>query len=167
MPTKAATNSLIHRALLLGVALLLLTTPLSAQLSNDVRVKALGKRLMCMCGCNQLLGECNHVGCTVSTAMLKKLEERVGRNESDDLILQGFVQEYGAKVLAQPPASGFTLLAWVMPFAALIGGFFIVRGVLLRWRHEPVPESAAPTASPELRARAAAEADRDDWGGGN
>ena len=32
-----------------------------ARASND-----LGHRLMCTCGCAQLLGECNHVGCPES-----------------------------------------------------------------------------------------------------
>ena len=33
----------------------------------------------------------------------------VARNDSDDLILQAFVQEYGPTVLAEPPTKGFNL----------------------------------------------------------
>jgi cytochrome c-type biogenesis protein CcmH len=158
---RAATRTLHKFALLAGLALL--ASPLAAQLSNDTRVRTLSKRMMCLCGCNQILGECNHVGCSVSTEMLKKLEARVAGAESDDLILQAFVQEYGPKVMAQPPASGFTLLAWLMPFVVLIGGTFVVRAVLLRWRRQPATVPATPDIAPELLARAAAEADRDDW----
>jgi len=50
-----------------------------------------------------------------STAMLKKMDQRVAANDSDDLILQSFVQEYGEQVLAEPPASGFNMLAWMIP----------------------------------------------------
>lgn len=158
---RAGTRTLRQLALLACLALL--ASPLAAQLSNDTRVRALSKRMMCLCGCNQILGECNHVGCSVSTEMLKKLEVRVAGAESDDLILQAFVQEYGPKVMAQPPASGFTLLAWLMPFVVLIGGTFVVRAVLLRWRRKPAPVTATPNVAPELMARAAAEADRNDW----
>jgi len=161
---KAGTESFC-RGLVLGVVMLALSWPVAAQLSNDTRTRALSKRMMCLCGCNQILGECNHVGCTVSTEMLKKLEARVAGNESDDLILQAFVQEYGPKVLAQPPASGFTLLAWLMPILALIGGSFVVRAFLLRWRHQSAPAAGGPAVSAELLARAAEEADRDDWEG--
>ena len=46
-------------------------------------------------------------------------------------ILAGFVQEYGVVVLAAPPAKGFDLIAWIMPFAvsaaALIGTILLVR----------------------------------------
>ena len=38
------------------------------------RAKRLGGGLMCMCNCNQILTQCNHVGCTRSAAMLKKLD---------------------------------------------------------------------------------------------
>ena len=82
--------------------LLLALSPVYAQRSD--RAKRIGGRLWCMCSCNQILTQCNHVGCSTSTAMLKKLDQLVERNEPDDLVIQAFVQEYGTQVLAQPPA---------------------------------------------------------------
>jgi cytochrome c-type biogenesis protein CcmH len=132
--------------------------------------KALSKRLMCMCGCNQILGECNHVGCTVSTEMLRKLDERVARGESSDLILQSFVQEYGLAALAEPPAEGFNrvmyILAWVIPLA----GFVLVTLVVRRWRAaRPTTAPAGPRVPREIleaaRRRAAAETEEDYSGG--
>lgn len=114
---------------------------LLAQPQTSGAVKRVGKRMMCLCGCNQVLVECNHVGCSVSAEMIKKLERRVAANEPDDLILQAFVQEYGQRVLAEPPASGFNLAAWVMPLFALVMGTMIVGVVLVRMRR-PVAATA-------------------------
>lgn len=131
--------------LLLGAGLLLAQIP-----GQSDRAKSLGKRLMCMCGCNQILVECNHVGCTMSTKMLQQLDERIGRNESDDLILQSFIQEYGQKVMSQPPSSGFGLAGWIAPFAALLLGFVVVRAVLLQMRASKAAAVAAAGTSVHL-----------------
>jgi cytochrome c-type biogenesis protein CcmH/NrfF len=105
--------------------------------STSERVQRLGERLKCMCGCNQILTQCNHVGCTVSARMLRELNERVGRNESDDLTLQSFVQEYGPEVAIVPKTRGFDLTAWAMPGVALATGIVLVLWVLSRWRRGP------------------------------
>jgi cytochrome c-type biogenesis protein CcmH len=74
--------------------------------------------------------------------MIKKLEQRVERNEPEDLTLQSFVQEYGQRVLAEPPTKGFSQLAWYMPIAAVLLGLVIVRAVLLRMRAPAVAAAA-------------------------
>ncbi len=93
----------------------------------------LNHRLMCTCGCAEILGECNHVGCTSSTAELAMLRKEIGAGMSDDQILTSFVAKYGAVVLAAPPKRGFDLVAWIAPFAvfaaALLGTILLVR----RW----------------------------------
>ncbi len=154
-------------ALLLAAALVIFAAPGGAQIpGSSEKAQKIGKRLMCMCGCNQVLVECNHVGCSVSTAMLKELDARLARNEPEDLLIQSFVQQYGEKVLSQPPAKNFNLLAWVMPFFALLMGLFVVRFYLLRWRHQTPAIAGMPGSSPEispdLLARARAEMDLED-----
>ncbi len=126
-------------------------------------VKRVGKRMMCLCGCNQVLAECNHVGCSMSAGMIDQLEQRVARNESDDLILQAFVQEYGQRVLAEPPATGFNLAAWVMPLFALVVGAIVVLVTLTRMRR-PAAAPAAPRGvrvSAEALERLRMQADRE------
>lgn len=152
---------------LLAVALVLFALPGGAQIpGSSEKAQKIGKRLMCMCGCNQVLVECNHVGCSVSTAMLKELDTRLARDEPEDLLVQSFVQQYGEKVLSQPPAKNFNLLAWVMPFAALLMGLFVVRILLLRWRHQTPAVAGMPGAgteiSPEFLARARRDMDFED-----
>ena len=138
--------------------LALVAYPAGAQKTE--RAKALGARMMCMCGCNQVLTACNHVGCPISDPMLKELDERVARNEPDDLTVQAFVQEYGIAVIAQPASHGFGLMAWVLPFLVLgVGGWLIVI-VVRRWRYLPV--AAVPHVSPELLERARKESGDDE-----
>jgi len=97
------------------------------------RLYDLDHRLMCTCGCAQILGECNHVGCTQSTQELTELRADIAEGMSDQQILSAFVAKYGATVLAAPPAHGFDLVAWIAPFAvfaaALAGTILLIR----RW----------------------------------
>ena len=72
---------------------------------------------MCACGCNQVLLECNHVGCTYSDRMRNELTAAIERGDNDSLVLQSFVQKYGNTVLAAPTTTGFNRIAWIMPFA--------------------------------------------------
>src|SRR5579864_3504429 len=75
------------------------------------RFQDLGHRMMCVCGCNQVLLECNHVGCPYSDRMRNQLLAAVERDSSDDSVLQSFVQEYGTIVLAAPTNQGFDRVA--------------------------------------------------------
>jgi cytochrome c-type biogenesis protein CcmH len=144
--------------------------PLVAQTQQEDRVKAIGGKFLCMCGCNQILTQCNHVGCTVSAAMLKELRQRVDRGESEASITQAFVQEYGTTVYAEPPKTGFSLIAWAMPVIYFIGGAVLVLFVISRWRKRPQAvgvDAAAPVTasgakiSPEAMERARAQAARE------
>jgi cytochrome c-type biogenesis protein CcmH/NrfF len=97
------------------------------------RYNNLNHRLMCTCGCAQILGECNHVGCPNSAGELDELRVGIADNRSDQQIFDSFVAKYGAVVLAAPTTHGFDLVAWIAPFAvfgaALLGTILLVR----RW----------------------------------
>ncbi len=110
---------------------------------SGTRFNTLGHKMMCTCGCGQILLECNHVGCTVSGGMRDELMAGLSRGDSDDLILQNFVQKYGPTVLAAPTTKGFNEVAWIMPFAvlllALLGTFLLVRRWKLKSASMPAP----------------------------
>jgi cytochrome c-type biogenesis protein CcmH len=125
------------------------------------RAKALGQKPMCVCGCNQILTACNHVGCQYSHKMLQELDQLVARNDSDDLILQAFVQEYGPTVLAEPPTKGFDWAAWIVPIVVPLIAIFLVWQVVRRWRLRAQLAPAGLGVSPELLARAQHESDKD------
>ena len=111
----------------------LISSQLQAQ-QADNRVKQIGGKFMCMCGCNQVLTQCNHIGCTTSTSMLKELNQAVARGDSETDITSGFVQEFGTKVYAEPPKSGLSLVAWSLPSIYLLLGTLLVIFVIWRWR---------------------------------
>lgn len=146
--------------LALAVAAILLSGLLYAQ--NSDRAKRVGGQLMCMCNCNEILTQCNHVGCTMSAAMLKQLDQRVQTTSSDDLLLQSFVQEFGTKVLASPPAQGFNLLAWFIPGIAFGAGLALVIVVIRQWRRRfELAPAGGPPVSSEILERARRQADRE------
>jgi cytochrome c-type biogenesis protein CcmH len=156
----------IFLAMLIGAAssLPLLVAPLPAQQPSD-RAHQIGGKFMCMCGCNQVLSQCNHVGCTVSTAMLKEVDQGLARGDSEETITQAFVQEFGTKVYAEPPHSGFSLVAWSMPAVYLAVGLVLVLFVISRWRKRPVHAVSSVASStgisPEILERARLRAARE------
>jgi cytochrome c-type biogenesis protein CcmH/NrfF len=89
----------------------------------------------------------------------------VARGDSETVITQAFVQEFGTKVYAEPPHSGFSLVAWSMPAVYLAIGLVLVLFVISRWRKRPA-HAAADSAtgagiSPELLAKARERATRE------
>lgn len=136
----------------------------AARAQDTPRSKALSLKLMCVCGCNQILGQCNHIGCSYSYSMLKELDDR-NRNhpdDPDDLTLQAFVQEYGPTVLAEPPTKGFSRAAWLMPVVVPLVSLYLLWEVVRRWRQRAaIATASGPNISPELLARAHRESIRE------
>ena len=111
---------------------------------SDARFNKLGHQLMCMCGCNQILLECNHVGCTYSDRMRNELTAGLERGDSASLVLQSFVQKYGNTVLAAPTTTGFNRVAWIMPFAVFAAALALTVWFVRLW-------SSRAVAQPVLR----------------
>jgi Cytochrome C biogenesis protein len=143
----------------------------AVQLTSEqiARAKSLGKRVKCMCGgCDDAAGLCTHSGgafagpCDTAKAELKEIDARVARGDSDSLILQSFVQEYGPTVLIEPPKAGFDWLAWIMPVAFPIVALFLVWYVVRKWhRRAALAPASGPPISAEVMARARREADKE------
>ena len=127
--------------------------------STAARFSDLSHRLMCSCGCAQLLGECDHVGCPSRGQEMADLGTQIAAGKTDQQILNWFAVKYGATVLAAPPARGFDLLAWIAPFAvfgaALFGTILLIRhwGNLPGGKMQPVAVSNPANMSPAERAR--------------
>jgi cytochrome c-type biogenesis protein CcmH len=132
---------------------------------SGARFNDLGHRMMCVCGCKQILLECNHVGCQYSDRMRAELMGALDRGDSDDLTLQAFVQKYGTIVVAAPTTKGFNRVAWIMPFVALALGLTTVVLVVRAWKNRPTPafaDGVKPLRGSELehfRAQAQKETD--------
>ena len=128
-----------------GVQLMLVVAALFTFMGvgdEDARFRDLGHHLMCVCGCSQILLECNHVGCTYSDRMRGELAASLDRGDNDELALQSFIQKYGTTVVAAPSTKGFGKVAWIMPFVALIAGMATVILVVRSWKNRPTPALA-------------------------
>jgi cytochrome c-type biogenesis protein CcmH len=144
--------NLIRRALHCAV-LCLAVFGLSGAGDPATRFTQIGHQLMCICGCGQVLLECNHVGCPDSDNMRNELSAAIARGDNDSLVEQTFVQKYGPTVLAAPTTAGFDRAAWIMPFVALLLGFGVVVLVVRAWKNRPEPALAdglRPASGAEL-----------------
>jgi cytochrome c-type biogenesis protein CcmH/NrfF len=134
-------------------------TMLGADDNSTTRLDKIGHKLVCQCGCGQILMECNHVGCPVSGPMINDLRAQLAAGTSEGAILQTFIAKYGPIVLAAPIRGGFDDVAWIVPYATLILGTFGVALLIVYWhrRHNRLhPAAAIPlpdTTSSEVRDR--------------
>lgn len=117
----------------------------------SARYDHLNHQLMCSCGCGQVLGECNHVGCPDSPVQLSELRTAMNTSMTDQQILDSFAAKYGATVLAAPRTQGFDLVAWIAPLAVFLAALL---GTILLVRHWSVgrKNGAEPASTPEMNA---------------
>lgn len=132
---------LINRLLLVLVAGLCLAQSSSDLLTPSIR--RVGDRLACLCGaCKNTVATCQMLGCHYSSPARERIAKLQGEGKNDDAIVADFISREGKRALAVPPAEGFHLLGWIMPFAALGLGVWMIYAFMKRYRK---PE-AAPVA---------------------
>jgi cytochrome c-type biogenesis protein CcmH len=124
---------------------MLLLVPALSTADTD-RAKAVGSKLMCICGCQQVLTECNHIHCPSSVPMRGEVNEKLAAGMTDDQLLKSFVEKYGTAVLAAPAFSGiFNRTAWLTPIAALVIGLAGLIFYLRRLKSTTAPPAPAAT----------------------
>jgi cytochrome c-type biogenesis protein CcmH len=106
--------------------------------------------LTCQCGCGLTVANCNHPQCEFSVPVRSQIERMIAQGMSGAQIIQFFRAKYGEKILSAPTREGFNLLAWIIPFAAVFAGCFIIVGAISRWRANPVMETEATADGPAL-----------------
>lgn len=148
-PHKSIFDRLLLRTFVQVSAVCLLLIFIVGAGDTTARYNYLGnQKLICTCGCNQILLKCNHVGCTVSTQEERELRTALARGDSDQLILQDFVQKYGPTVLAAPPESGFNLVAWIAPGVVFLLAMFAAALVIRKWKLHTVAMPAEIASDP-------------------
>jgi len=95
----------------------------------------------------------------VALRMKRYIRERLAAGASEAQIKAELVDQFGPGVLAEPPKSGFDLLAWLVPFAVLVAGAVGVGLVVWAWSRRRGEEDTGPPAAldPELERRVDAE----------
>jgi cytochrome c-type biogenesis protein CcmH/NrfF len=155
--------------ILLALALVFAAVPLFGQapVQTTDRARVLGKQLMCTCGCGDTAGSCSHPGaafsgpCEVAKKRLAEIDERIGRGESDENILQAFVKEYGEAALAAPPVRGFNWFAYTFPGIAFAVGLALVIMIIRVWRRPVATPLAGPAVSAEMLEHARRQIEQD------
>jgi cytochrome c-type biogenesis protein CcmH/NrfF len=104
---------------------------------NNARYDNLGGKIMCTCGCGQMLLKCNHVGCPNSAKMIQQLRTQVASSNDDEAVLNFFRTEWGVTTVVEPAHHGFELLAWILPFAGLAVGVVLLVLVVRKWSSRP------------------------------
>lgn len=146
----------MRRALVLGLAVALLAAGGALGSEQKPTLAELEKELICPT-CQTTLELSSS---PVAERMRVFIRERIAAGDTKSEIKDALVAQFGEAVLAAPPKSGFSLLAWVLPLA---GGAIAVAAVavaLRRWsRLRPEGEGQAqsknggPPLDPELERR--------------
>jgi cytochrome c-type biogenesis protein CcmH/NrfF len=117
-----------------GVIIVIVAVLTMGAADTSIRFNDLGHKMMCVCGCNQILIECNHVGCPDSDRMLGELRAGLAGGAGDKSILASFQEKYGPTVLAAPMLTRFNIVAWVVPPGLLLIGIGGTVALVRRWR---------------------------------
>lgn len=121
-------------------------------------LRSISDSVICQCGgCNHNLNVCPHHNCSSKAEMDELIQKKIAEGKDETSILQDLVLRYGVKVLASPPAKGFTLAVWILPGVALVAGLTVLIVLVRKWR-KPSGESAnAPSVSADPKVLAAVE----------
>ncbi len=71
---------------------------------------------------------------TIAQQMRQVIREQLQSGKSEQDVVQYFVRSYGDQIVWLPLWQGFSLLAWLVPMAFLLGGVGLVFIVLREWR---------------------------------
>lgn len=157
---KKTMNRLAQFAVAPTIAIALL---LSMGASNpNVRYHRISHQLMCVCGCHELLANCNHDTCPDSPVELAELKADLAKGMTDHEVFAAFQNEYGPTVLAAPMLTRFNMVAWIVPPLLLLLGIFGVMGLVRKWRLRTadVPVEADVEDFDDLRSRIRKETDQ-------
>ena len=100
----------------------------------EERFKKLSNELRCPT-CQGLAVKDSEAG--FSTSIKGKIRELMEKGDSDEEIIAYFTERYGEWILRAPPVSGFNLVLWILPGAAIFTGFLWVLYRSKKWVEKP------------------------------
>jgi cytochrome c-type biogenesis protein CcmH len=115
--------------------------------SLDARVTAVGATVRCPI-CPEPI-PLNDVQTAQAIHMRQFIRDQLRHGLSEDQVRQELVARYGTGILLAPPQGGFDLLAWVVPFGALVACAIAALVALRRWSSSGArPDDPSPPAPP-------------------
>jgi cytochrome c-type biogenesis protein CcmH len=108
---------------------------------SDDEVNAIARELYCPVCENVPLDVCPTQACEQWRATIR---EKLVAGWTEQQIKEYFVEQYGARVLATPPARGLNWLVYILPPVAFVAGAFVLFQAIRSWRKEETTQSAPP-----------------------
>ena len=106
---------------------------------SDDQVNHIAHQLYCPVCENTPLDVCPTEACRQWRDLIR---QQLAQGWTEGQIKQYFVQQYGARVLAEPPETGINWLIYILPPLIILAGAFILFRALRMWT-KPVSGSAA------------------------
>ncbi len=123
---------------------------------SDDQVNRIAHQLYCPVCENTPLDVCPTEACRQWRDLIR---QQLSQGWTEDQIKQYFVQQYGARVLATPPAVGINWLVYILPPVIILAGAFILYRAMRSWqqlarsRDSTAPPAASEPQSDEYVAR--------------
>jgi cytochrome c-type biogenesis protein CcmH len=107
---------------------------------TDDEVNRIAHQLYCPVCENTPLDVCPTEACRQWRDLIR---QQLTQGWTEEQIKQYFVEQYGARVLAEPPRTGFNWLVYILPPAIILTGAFLLLRAMRAWTRP----GAAPVAS--------------------
>lgn len=111
---------------------------------TDDQVNAIAKQLYCPVCENIPLDVCGTQACAQWRELIR---EKLSQGWNEAQIKQYFVDQYGDRVLATPPARGLNWLVYIIPPVAILAGVYILYRAFQSWK-QPAPEAFPQETQP-------------------
>jgi len=125
---------------------------------TDDDVNRIAKQLFCPVCENTPLDVCPTEACRQWRELIRQM---LSEGKTEQEIKDYFVLNYGARVLSEPPRSGFNWLVYVIPPMVIVAGMFILFRAMRSWTQK---SEASPQGTSGVRL---GEENADDASGGN
>jgi cytochrome c-type biogenesis protein CcmH len=142
------------KRLLISIPLVIITAFLAFNLGQaqgtapqpptDDQVNAIAKQLYCPVCENIPLDVCGTQACAQWRELIR---EKLSQGWSEAKIKQYFVDQYGDRVLATPPARGLNWLVYIIPPIAILAGVYILYRAFKSWK-QAAPEDVQDEEPP-------------------
>lgn len=124
---------------------------------TDDEVNAVAHQLYCPVCESTPLDVCPTEACRDWRELIRTM---LAEGKTEDEILQHFVDQYGDKVLAQPPLSGLNWMIYILPPAIILAGAFMLFRSLKEWTK---PKTATPVIGAERNESSRVDTKKDDY----
>ena len=110
---------------------------------SDDEVNRIAHQLYCPVCENTPLDVCPTEACRQWRDLIR---QQLSQGQTEDQIKQYFVEQYGARVLAEPPRTGLNWLVYVLPPLIILAGAVLLLRTMQAW----TKPATAPTTTPAM-----------------